>query len=53
MVLLALLALNYGIHMFLHKEARTNNRFEGYNFKLGSKKMLNKHPNGYVLACHS
>ena len=37
--------------MFLHKEARTNNRCEGYNFKLGSKKMLSKHTNVYLLAC--
>ena len=38
-------------NMFLHKEARTNNRCEGYNFQLESKKMLSKHPNVYVLAC--
>ena len=38
-------------NMFMHKDARTNNRCEGYNFKLGSKKMLSKHPNVYILAC--
>ena len=32
-------------NMFLHKGARTNNICEGYNNKLGNKRLSNKHPN--------
>ena len=37
-------------NMFMHNGARTNNYCEGYNYKLGAKKMLHKHPNVYILA---
>ena len=37
-------------NMFMHKGARTNNQCEGYNYKLGAKKILCKHPNVYILA---
>ena len=33
----------------MHNGARTNNYCEGYNYKLGAKKMLHKHPNVYIL----
>ena len=36
-------------NMFLHEGHRTNNICEGFNYKLGAKKSLSKHPNVYVL----
>ena len=36
-------------NMFQHEGVKTNNHAEGYNFKLGNKKRISKHPNPYVL----
>ena len=36
-------------NMFNQKGHRTNNLCEGYNYKLGSKKSISKHPNPYLL----
>ena len=35
-------------NMFNQKGHRTNNLCEGYNYKLGSKKSIPKHPNFYL-----
>ena len=33
--------------MYKHKGQTTNNHSEGYNFRLGNKKTIGKHPNFY------
>ena len=34
--------------MFQHDGETTNNHSEGYNYRLGSKKRISKHPNAYL-----
>ena len=34
--------------MFQHDGVTTNNHSEGYNYRLGSKKRISKHPNAYL-----
>ena len=36
--------------MFQHQGETTNNHSEGYNFRLGNKKNIGKHPNFYQWA---
>ena len=37
-------------NMYQHQGVKTNNHAEAFNFKMGSKKRISKHPNPYVLA---
>ena len=37
-------------NMYDHRGVTTNNHAEAFNFKMGSKKQISKHPNPYVLA---
>ena len=37
-------------NMYLHKGVTTNNHAEGYNYKMGAKNKICKHPNPYTLA---
>ena len=44
---------NYALetwNLFLHEGVTTNNYAEGYNSKLGRKKVIGSHPNVYLLA---
>ena len=37
-------------NMFDHRGVTTNNHAEGYNYKMGAKNKISKHPNPYTLA---